>query len=230
MKVVVTGASSGIGEAIAKKFVQHGHVVYGIDMNGPSSSVKKASQADTCGTYIHYRRNIKDSWYLPDIEGVNILINNAGTQDDTDSIDVNLKALICVTEKYGLQKDIKSICNLASVSAHNGAEFSRYCASKGGVISYTRWTAKQIAKYRATCNSISFGGVETPLNYPVMSDDYLWSKIMEMTPLCKWVKPDEAATWVYFLTMINKSCTGQDIIIDNGEFYNHKFIWPEEEE
>lgn len=229
MKVVITGTSFGIGEAVAKKFVQHGHEVHGIDMYRPSPSVMNASQSDTCGTYTHYCMNIKDSKYLPDIKGVNILINNAGTQEN-DCIDVNLKALIGVTEKYGLQKDIKSICNLASVSAHNGAEFGTYCASKGGVISYTRWTAKQIAKYNATCNSISFGGVETPLNQPVLSDDDLWFEIMEMTPLHKWVKPDEAATWIYFLTMINKSCTGQDIIIDNGEFYNHKFIWPDKEE
>lgn len=68
------------------------------------------------------------------------------------------------------------------------------------------------------------------MNNPVLSDDDLWFEIMEMTPLYKWVKPDEAAVWIYFLTMINKSCTGQDIIIDNGEMYNHKFIWPEEEE
>ena len=53
---------------------------------------------------------------------MNILINNAGTQNE-DDIDVNLKALIHITEKYGVQKDIKSILNVGSASAHTGAEF-----------------------------------------------------------------------------------------------------------
>ena len=58
-----------------------------------------------------------------------------------------------------------------------------------------------------------------------MNDNEKWDKIMEMTPLKKWATPAEAADWVYFLAVINKSCTGQDIIIDNGEIWNHTFIW-----
>ena len=37
----------------------------------------------------------------------------------------------------------------------------------------------------------------------------------------------ECAEWIYFMTVISRSCTGQDIIIDNGEFYNHTFVWRE---
>ena len=122
---------------------------------------------------------MKSDRALPQIKCVDILINNAGTQDD-DAIDVNLKGLIRTTEEYGLQPNIKSICNMASVSAHNGAEFPYYVASKGGVLSYTKWTAKEIAKYGATCNSLSFGGVMTDLNQSVMDDDEAWEEIMCM--------------------------------------------------
>ena len=54
--------------------------------------------------------------------------------------------------------------NVCSTSAHNGAEFPEYCASKGGLLAYTKHLAMRIAQYGATCNSISPGGVITPMN------------------------------------------------------------------
>lgn len=228
MKIVVTGASKGIGRAVVKKFLKCGHDVYGIDMENHLYA-SGVYLGDLAGRYTHYCRNIKNPGALPQISDVDILINNAGTQDD-DAIDVNLKGLIRSTEEYGLQCNIKSICNLASVSAHNGAEFPYYVASKGGVVSYTRWTAKEVAKYGATCNSLSFGGVLTDLNQPVVDDDDAWEQIMEMTPLKKWMTPEECAEWIYFITVVNKSCTAQDIIIDNGEMYNHRFVWTDDAE
>ena len=223
MRVVVTGASKGIGREVVKKFLQEGHEVFGIDMENHLHA-SAIYLGDKAGSYTHYCRNLKSDRALPQIKCVDILINNAGTQDD-DAIDVNLKGLIRTTEKYGLQPNIKSICNMASVSAHNGAEFPYYVASKGGVLAYTKWTAKEIAKYGATCNSLSFGGVMTDLNQSVIDDDEAWEEIMCMTPLRKWMTPEECAEWVYFLTVVNKSCSGQDIIVDNLEMLNHQFIW-----
>ena len=70
----------------------------------------------------------------------------------------------------------------------------------------------------------------TDLNQSVMDDDEAWEEIMCMTPLRKWMTPEECAEWVYFLTVINKSCTAQDIVVDNGELFNHTFVWREEED
>ena len=219
MKVVITGASGGIGKAAALLFLENGHEVIGIDVR--ESGIEKAG-------YIHCIADISDKASLPEISDVEILINCAGVQDSADDIGVNLRGTIDVTEKYAFQKAIRSVLIVASASAHTGAEFPAYSASKGGLLAYTRNVAIRLAPYGATCNSISPGGVKTDLNRPVMDDPVLWNKIMDLTPLKKWAEPEEIAQWCHVLTVVNRSCTGEDILIDNGETHlNSTFVWPE---
>lgn len=217
MNVLITGTSQGIGKAIAELFLDKGDIVYGIDRD------KAAIENNN---YTHYVCDIRDTDKLPDISNIHILINNAGTQNQ-DDIDINLKSLIHITEKYGIQECIKSILNIGSASGHTGAEFPEYCASKGGVIAYTKNVALRVAKFGATCNSIDPGGVITPLNDCVINDANLWQQIMDLTPLKRWATPQEIAQWAYFMTVVNTFCTGQSIVIDGGESINSKFIWPE---
>lgn len=217
MKILVTGTSQGIGRAIAQLFITNGHNVVGIDRQEASIS---------CESYTHIQCDIRNFNDLPDIGGVEILINNAGTQNE-DDIDTNLKSLIKLTEKYGIQKSIRSILNIGSASGHTGSEFPEYCASKGGVIAYTKNVAQRVAEYGATCNSLDPGGVYTPLNDCVVNDPALWKQIMDQTPLKKWASVEEIAQWAYFLTVINTFCTGQSIVVDGGESINSRFIWPE---
>ncbi|MBO4410451.1 MAG: SDR family oxidoreductase [Spirochaetales bacterium] len=219
MKVVVTGASGGIGKAVAQLFLGKGHSVIGIDCRESAITVDPS--------YSHIVADISKAESLPEIEGVEVLINCAGVQGSADDIDVNLKGTINVTEKYAFQECIKSVLTVASASAHTGAEFPAYSASKGGLLAYTRNVALRLAKYGATCNSISPGGVRTALNDPVMNDPALWSQIMDVTPLKEWAEPEEIAQWCWFLTTVNRSCTGEDILIDNGETHlNATFVWP----
>jgi len=215
MNIVITGTSQGIGKAVAERFLRDGHTVIGID--------RQDSTIDH-SMYTHYMQDIRAYDLLPDISGVQVLINNAGTQNE-DDIDINLKALIHITEKYGIQPDIHSILNIGSASAHTGAEFPEYCASKGGILAYTKNVAMRIAPYGATCNSLDPGGVLTPLNACVMNDPELWQQIMDETPLKCWATPEEIAEWAYFLTMTNTFCTGQSILVDGGEAINYHFVW-----
>lgn len=215
MKVMITGTTQGIGKAIADLFLAKGYSVIGIDR-------QKASISHPL--YTHYVCDVRDKENLPKIDGVNILINNAGTQNE-DDIDINLKALIHITEIYGVQNEIKSVLNIGSASAHTGAEFPEYAASKGGILSYTKNVAMRIAPYGATCNSLDPGGVLTPLNECVMNDPKLWKQIMDETPLKRWATPEEIAEWAYFLTVTNKFCTGQNILVDGGEAINYHFVW-----
>ena len=220
MNVLITGSSCGIGRATALKFLDEGHTVFGIVILPPTAPLSNRSN------YKHYICDVSSN-NLPDLPAIDILINNAGVQDDETAIDVNLKGLIAVTEKYGLQKNIKSILMNASVSAHNGSEFPRYAASKGGVLAYTKYVAREVAKYGATCNSLSLGGVTTALNNPIINDEKLYKAVLDETLLKKWASAEECAEWIYFLTVVNKSMTAQDVLVDNGEIMNQKFIWPE---
>ena len=128
MNVLITGTSKGIGRATAVKFLKAGHNVWGLDCR-PSTIVREG--------YTHYMCDVSRPETLPNLENMNIVINNAGTQEDADAIDVNLMGVINVTEKYAFQRCIRAVVNVASTSAHNGAEFPLYSASKGGVLAYT---------------------------------------------------------------------------------------------
>jgi 3-oxoacyl-[acyl-carrier protein] reductase len=222
-KVLITGTSQGIGLSSALRFLTEGYAVVGVDLLPPSNSLKCFCN------YTHLQYSIEDP-DLPIPDNIGILVNNAGVQNSEDDIDFNLKSTIDFTEKIldTSTEVLKSILFVASASAHSGAEFAYYSASKGGILSYMKNVARRCAKHRITCNSISPGGVLTALNDPVVKDRTLWNKLMKITPMKKWMTAEECADWIYFMTVINKSCTGVDILIDNGENsipVSTEFIW-----
>lgn len=215
MKVLITGTSRGIGRACALTYLEKGHEVVGMDI--------RESTISGCSSYTHLQTDITGT--LPDIDNVQILVNNAGVQEGGREIDVNLKGTIAVTEKYGITPSIRSIVFMASSSATNGAEFPLYAASKGGVVAYMKNVALRVAAFGATCNSISAGGVLTELNEHIIRDARLMQACLDETLLSRWAEPGEIAAWCYFLTNCNQSMTGQDLLIDNGEQLRSNFIW-----
>lgn len=223
MNVIISGTSSGIGLAIARTFLAHGFTVYGFD--SADSAIEHAQ-------YHHVIHDIRDELgaqivaqdgaFVPEPD---YLINNAGTQDDELAIDVNLEGTIRFTRAFIGGDALKSVLFIASASARNGAEFPRYVASKAGIVGYMKNLALQLAPHGVTVNSISPGGVVTAINRHILESDELYAAVKAETLLGKWAQPEEIADLAYFLTVTNRSITGEDILIDNGEMLKSNFIW-----
>lgn len=216
--VLVTGSAKGIGRATALYFLERGYEVAGIDISESTIHHEK---------YAHHIADISEREALPEIDNIEYLILNAGVQNSGRDIDINLKGTMNCGEKYAVQKSVKSVLINASASAHTGFEFPEYTASKAGLLGYMKNLAWRLAEEGKIVNSLSFGGVLTSSNDAVLDDPKLWDDIMKITPLKKWMSEVECAEWIYFMMVKNRSCTGQDILIDNGEKdLNCTFVWP----
>lgn len=215
MNIVVSGASSGIGRAIALRFLSEGHRVFGFDL-APSS----IDHPD----YTHVQQDIRDP--LPaSAPAAEILVCCAGTIEEKDALAVNLEGTIRFAEAFVPGSGLRSVVFIASASARNGAEFPLYVASKAGLVGYMKNLAVRLAPRGVTVNSISPGGVITPMNRHILDSDALYAAVKAETLFGKWAEPEEIADLVWYLTMVNRSMTGEDLLIDNGEMLKSNFIW-----
>ena len=214
MNVLVTGTSRGIGLAVAKKFLAEGHRVWGVDLL-PGTIEHPA--------YAHIQGDIREvTANVPDLA---ILVNNAGTLEEADALDVNLMGTMAFTERHIGSSSLKSVLFVASSSARNGAEFPRYSASKAGLVGYMKNLALNLSRRGVTVNSVSPGGVVTPANEHILQSPELYGAVKAETLLGKWAEPEEVADLVYYLSAVNRSITGEDILMDNGEQLKSNFIW-----
>ena len=215
MNVLVTGTARGIGRAIAERYLAADHRVWGIDVRASSLVHER---------YTHVLCDIRDG-ELPEVPQLQILVNNAGTLEEADALDINLEATIRVAKHYAESPALRSVLFIASASARNGAEFPLYVASKAGVVGYMKNLALQLAPRGITCNSISPGGVNTESNEHIVASKELYQAVLDETLLGKWAEPEEVAELAYYLTVVNRSITGEDILMDNGEMLKSNFIW-----
>ena len=98
-------------------------------------------------------------------------------------------------------------------------------AAKAGLVGYMKNRALNLAERGVTVNSISPGGVVTPANRHILESGELYAAVKAETLLGKWAAPEEIAEFAYFLTAVNRSMTGEDLLIDNGEMLRSNFIW-----
>ncbi len=215
MNVAISGSSGGIGTAITKKFLGEGAEVFGFDLRGASVSHPG---------YRHFVRDIRED-ISAEIPAPEIIINCAGTLEEADAIDVNLTGTINFTEYFLGSPALRSVLFLASASARNGAEFPRYVASKAGLVGYMKNLALNVSKRGVTCNSISPGGVVTQANRHILESEELYAAVKAETLFGKWAEPEEIADLAYYMTIVNRSMTGEDVLIDNGEMLKSNFIW-----
>jgi len=215
LDVVVSGTSSGIGRAVAEAFLARGHRVVGFDREPPVIAHP---------AYTHVVQDIRDK-VTAEVPDPHIVCSCAGTLEEEEAIEVNLTATIAFTERFCKSPKLTSVLIIGSASARNGAEFPRYVASKAGIVGWTKNLALRLARRGVTVNSISPGGVITPANSHILMSEELTRAVYAETLLGKWAEAQEIADLAYFLTVTNRSITGEDILIDNGEMLKSNFIW-----
>ncbi|MCX7994201.1 MAG: 3-oxoacyl-[acyl-carrier-protein] reductase [candidate division WOR-3 bacterium] len=232
---LITGGASGIGAAIAQKFVQNGASVIIVDVD---EELGKATIQNIGERAYFYPLNIADEdsvnttidRIMGEFTKVDILINNAGitndrllirmTKEDWDKvISVNLTGTFLVTRavvKYMMKQRFGRIINIASVIGLIGnAGQANYAASKAGIIGFTKSCAKELASRNITVNAIAPGFIETRMTEKL--PEAIKQEYFKLIPLGRFGKPEDVANLALFLASDQADyITGQVIAIDGG--------------
>lgn len=242
---IVTGAGSGIGQAIALRFAANGAAVRILDIN-PKQAEAVASQITTAGgkatahacdvtNQAQVRETLQEMFAT---ERVDILVNNAGishigTVESTTEADVERLFRVNVKGVYnGIHACIGHmkasgggvILNMASIAGTTAvADRFAYSMTKGAVVAMTLSVAKDYVQHNIRCNCISPARVHTPFvddylheNYPGREKE-MYEKLAKSQPLGRMGEPSEVASLALFLCSDEASfITGVDYPLDGG--------------
>lgn len=236
--VIITGVSSGIGQATAASFSKEGWDVFGISRRTPEEMNNLAHhfQADISNWKNINRVFDEISSYTNSIDA---LVNNAALQICKSIVDTSIEewdtvfatnvraAFLFSKNAYPLlQKNGGAIVNVSSVHAiATSNNIGAYAASKGALLSFTRAAAIEFGRDNIRVNAVLPGAVDTPMLFEGLSRDgesvsknEKLEKLSEKHVLSRIGRPEEIAKLIYFLSDSQKSSfiTGQGLIIDGG--------------
>ena len=217
---MVTGAARGLGQAIAVKLAEAGADLALCDLNAEwveetAEKVRALGRRAEC-----YGVNVGEGESVTagvkaiekDFGKIDVLVNNAGitkdgllmrmSEDDWDAVlNVNLKGVFLCTKaamRGMMKKRTGTIVNIASVIGLMGnAGQANYAASKGGVISFSKTVAKELASRNVRCNAVAPGFIRTAMTDKL--DEEVQNKMKELIPLGRFGEPEDIANVVLFL-------------------------------
>lgn len=226
--VLISGATKGIGRALAQRLAEHGHTVIGIARTGDATFPGELRTVDLSD------RDATSS-ALQDISStsrIDAVVNNVGlvrpqmleqvTLDALDAVlDVNLRTAIQMTQAAlpGMrQQGWGRVVNIASLVALGAPQRTAYAAAKAALISCTRGWALELAATGITVNAVAPGPIETVLfreNNPPGSEGEI--RYLAMVPMGRLGHPKEIAAAIAFLLSDDASfITGQTLFVDGG--------------
>lgn len=237
---VVTGASKGIGKAIALGLASQADVIYVNYSSNPNRAdevvkliEQKGKKAFALGFNVSNAHEVTDAFekITKDAGGIDILVNNAGISIDTlmlrakesdwdQVMDINLKgAFLC--SKAALKSMLRRenpgrIIFVSSVVGLMGnAGQTPYASSKAGLFGLCKSMAKEVASRNITVNAIAPGFVRTDMTDQLKEDQK--QALLNQIPLKRWAEPEEISHLVEFLASDSASyITGQTISINGG--------------
>lgn len=234
-KALVTGASRGIGKAIAQTLASMGYDLYltcrkNIGLLHELAAELCERHQVNCRCYafpICDEKMVAEMF--ADIPRLDVLVNNAGIsyiglltdmtyQEWREVIDTNLNACF-LTCRHAIPKMVQRHCgkiiNISSVWGTVGASTEvAYSASKGGVNAFTRALAKELGPSNIQVNAIACGVIDTDMNKCFDKNDM--EMLIQEIPADRIGRPDEVAELVRFLCTGNAYLTGQIITLDGG--------------
>ncbi|PSR31280.1 MAG: short-chain dehydrogenase [Sulfobacillus benefaciens] len=243
---LITGATRGIGRAIAVRLAEEGAGVV-VDHPGEDAQAQAVVSEirEKGGTAIAIRADVSDSHEVEHLfaealhhyQTVDILVNNAGicpfvewfelTEALWDQVyAVNLKgAFLCSRQASKIMRDHGHggrIISLSSISALVGGKFqTHYTPTKAGVRSLMQSLAIVLGPYGITCNSILPGSILTDINRDHYADPAIWQRDVGRIPLGRLGNPEDIAGVAAFLASDDaRYVNGADILVDGGLFVN----------
>jgi NAD(P)-dependent dehydrogenase (short-subunit alcohol dehydrogenase family) len=228
--VLVVGASSGIGEAIARAFAEQGDTV---TATGATEAEVNAAMARNESSVRFVQLDVRDgpavTALVSELGDLDVLVNCAGIirrgqehelEVFEQVLDINLVGTmrLCAAARDGLANKGGCIINTASMlSFFGGGLVPAYSASKGGIAQLTKSLAIAYAEQGIRVNAIAPGWIATPLTQALQDDPERSAPIIARTPMKRWGTPDDLVGPVMFLASPQaKFVTGVVLPVDGG--------------
>jgi glucose 1-dehydrogenase len=244
---IVTGSSSGIGQAIAIRLASEGASVLVNYRGNPQGAAETVKQIEAAGSKAIIVQadvsKVADAQKLVDaawqqLGRCDILVNNAGiekganfwdvTEQDYDTVlDVNLKGPFFTAQAFVRRlhdsKRPGRIINISSVHEDMAfPHFSTYCASKGGIRMLTRNLAVELGPLGITINNIAPGAIVTPINKSLLEDKPKLDALLKNIPLGRLGSCDDVSALAAFLATDEAAyITGSTYVLDGGLMVNY---------